>query len=97
MSEIRAFVRSCPACGHRFHIRIVGKKEVQDQRLRSEGKSSGMVMSESAGAPPQELWMPVVVEEGKPIEVELKDFAYTYKCKHCGHEWMEKHTEEHIS
>ena len=98
MSEIRTFMRSCPACGHRFHITLVNKKKVQDQRLRDdETNETGVSMTEGATAAPGGLWMPVVVEEGRPIEVEVEDFNYTYRCKHCGHEWKERHSEEHIS
>jgi hypothetical protein len=28
---------------------------------------------------------PLVVGEDIPVVVDIKDFQYTYKCKHCGH------------
>ena len=37
---------------------------------------------------------PVNLQEGQPVIVDVEDFQYTYKCKHCGHEWSEKHEEE---
>ena len=39
--------------------------------------------------------MGVTVYEGKPIVVDVEQFQYSYKCKHCGHEWTEKHVERH--
>src|SRR5436190_12907128 len=30
------------------------------------------------------------VQEGKPLVVNVAEFHYSYKCKHCGHEWTEK-------
>jgi hypothetical protein len=36
-----------------------------------------------------------MVQEGRPIIADIEEFQYTYKCKHCGHEWSEKHVEEH--
>jgi uncharacterized Zn finger protein len=37
---------------------------------------------------------PVVVEEDVPVTVDIKEFQYTYKCKHCGHVWSETHEKE---
>ena len=31
----------------------------------------------------------VEVEEDVPMTMDVKDFRYTYKCKHCGHVWTE--------
>ena len=36
---------------------------------------------------------PVIVEENIPITIEIEDFQYSYKCKHCGHEWIENRVE----
>ena len=36
-----------------------------------------------------------VLQEGKPTVIDTEQFQYTYKCKHCGHEWSEKHVEKH--
>jgi len=36
-----------------------------------------------------------VVREGPPIIIDVEEFQYAYKCNHCGHEWSEKHVEEH--
>ncbi|HYY90771.1 MAG TPA: hypothetical protein VE955_02150 [Candidatus Dormibacteraeota bacterium] len=39
--------------------------------------------------------VPVLVHDERPIVVDIEEFQYNYKCKNCGHEWSEKHTEEH--
>jgi len=36
-----------------------------------------------------------VLQEGKPTVIDIEQFQYAYKCKHCGHEWSEKHVEKH--
>jgi hypothetical protein len=33
---------------------------------------------------------PLVLESDVPIVVETDDFRYTYRCKHCGHQWSEE-------
>ena len=33
------------------------------------------------------------VGETEPAVVDVEEFQYAYKCKHCGHEWVEKHEE----
>jgi hypothetical protein len=37
-----------------------------------------------------------LVEAGVPVTLDIEEFQYVYKCKHCGHEWYEKHTEKHV-
>jgi len=34
-----------------------------------------------------------MVYEGEPKIIDIEEFQYNYKCKHCEHEWSEKHTE----
>ena len=29
------------------------------------------------------------MSEDRPTIVDIEEFRYTYKCKHCGHEWSE--------
>lgn len=92
MSEIETFFRFCPSCGKRFHIKLVGKKLTDFQRETFEQKRviriGGMQM------PPRGGYInPTFVEENVPVTVNVEDFQYSYKCKHCGHEWTENHTE----
>jgi len=32
---------------------------------------------------------PTVVEEHVPLIIDTEAFQYAYKCKHCGHQWLE--------
>ncbi|MDA4134306.1 MAG: hypothetical protein OK441_01895 [Thaumarchaeota archaeon] len=89
MSEVKTFFRHCPSCGRRFHIRVVSKQLLQMDREDEEISSRGLY----ARAPNNP--MTLIVEEGEPITVDIEEFQYMYKCKHCGHEWSEKHVEEH--
>jgi DNA-directed RNA polymerase subunit RPC12/RpoP len=94
MPDIRTFFRHCPSCGRRFEIRLVGKKLVESKSIEEKGGKrlvpvgGGMVFGGS---------MPIVtvVQEGAPSIVEVDDFQYRYKCKHCGHEWSEVHETVH--
>lgn len=36
----------------------------------------------------------VYVEEDVPLTIDVEEFQYTYKCKHCSHVWTELHNEE---
>jgi DNA-directed RNA polymerase subunit RPC12/RpoP len=76
MSEIKTIFRRCPNCGRRFEIRLIGKKLVGDQLVRSEVPPPG----------PES----VLLEENVPLVIDEQEFQYAYKCKHCGHEWYEK-------
>jgi uncharacterized Zn finger protein len=91
MSEIREFFRHCPACGRRFHIRLVGEKLVGQRMITEKAERSIEVPLETSstyahgGIPmPQ-----ILADEEVPVTIDAKDFRYTYKCKHCGHVWSE--------
>lgn len=97
MSEAREFFRICPACGRRFHIKLVSKKLV-DERRDVEKITQGMVSPMLMGAGGAGFMMPIapiVVEENVPVTIDIEDFKYAYKCKHCGHTWSESREEEH--
>jgi hypothetical protein len=36
----------------------------------------------------------VLVGETEPAVIDVEEFQYAYKCRHCGHECVEKHEEE---
>jgi hypothetical protein len=84
------FFRHCPGCGRRFHIKLESKKLVSLDRESIPGDPGGMSLSQFRASP-----VLLVHESSKPIVVDIEEFQYTYKCKHCGHEWSEKHVEEH--
>jgi DNA-directed RNA polymerase subunit RPC12/RpoP len=94
MSEVKDLFRICPTCGRRFHIKLISKKLVDDRKDVEEIKQamiSPMPMGYTRGSMPTS---PIIVEENIPVTIEIEDFQYSYKCKHCGHEWTENHAEE---
>jgi predicted RNA-binding Zn-ribbon protein involved in translation (DUF1610 family) len=87
LSEFRALFRFCPACGKHFEVRLVSKKltsekEVQETTKEVTPRPAGMFGLYSTPGY-------VTVEENIPITVDVKEFQYTYRCKHCGHQWTE--------
>jgi DNA-directed RNA polymerase subunit RPC12/RpoP len=80
------FFRHCPQCGHRFHIELVSKnvEHVEREERRTE----------RVPLPLGSHYVPMP-EPGQPIIIEVDELRYSYKCKLCGHEWSEKHVEEH--
>ncbi len=93
MSEVKTFFRFCPECGRRFHIKLVSKKLTNLERESTEVKRAIPVMGPrygySYGTP-----MPIILQVGEPMTIDVEEFQYSYRCKHCGHEWSEKHVEE---
>ena len=86
------FFRFCPGCGRRFHVKLVSKKLVHLKRTPVSTKRvirTGGTRGRGAGIGT------FVVQEGRPLIIDIEEFQYNYKCKHCGHEWSDKHTEEH--
>ena len=84
MSAIETFFRHCPSCGRRFEIRLVGKQLKDAETLPvKEPETTAAIMSSGRLAPP------LVLVEGKPIIVDIEEFEYTYRCRHCGHQWTE--------
>jgi C4-type Zn-finger protein len=88
MSEVKEFFRTCPSCGRRFQIRLVSKKLV-GERKDVEQMTQGMVQPVAAAS-----FTPIVVEESVPLTIDVEDFQYSYRCKHCGHQWTEMHETE---
>ena len=92
VSEIKTLFRFCPQCGRRFHIKLVSKKLVNLQRETVESKTAVPIMGSrfgSMGSP-----APIIVQTGEPVTIDVEEFQYAYRCKHCGHEWSEKRVEE---
>ena len=80
MPDVRTFFRHCPSCSARFEIRLVSKRQVEDEEDESTEEKYT-----SSPVP-----YPEVLETDKPSVVEVEDFRYTYKCKRCGHQWSEE-------
>lgn len=92
MSEVETFFRYCPDCGKRFHIRLVGRTLVRDDRKGAVRKKQASYDG-FYGSPVQ--WAnPTVLDVDVPVTVEAEDFEYSYKCGHCGHAWTEMHHRE---
>ncbi len=83
------FLRHCPQCGRRFHIILVDKKLAQVLDKETVHSAPRMVKM----APLAPVWP---VGEGEPVTIDTEQFQWTYKCKHCGHEWSEARTEKHV-
>jgi transcription elongation factor Elf1 len=79
LAEVKRFFRHCPSCGRRFEIRLVNKKLIDSQQIESNVEQYN---ADSA-------YPSVALESNVPIVVEIDDFRYTYRCKHCGHQWSE--------
>ena len=92
MSTASEFFRHCPSCGRRFHIKLVSKK-LTNERKDTEEVKQGMINFAATGYPRGSVPSgPVIVEENIPVTIDIEDFQYSYKCKHCGHEWFETRT-----
>ena len=93
--EVRTFFRFCPSCGKRFHIQILSKEKVAVEREeRAPGNAESVVPGVLDQVSGFSAPVPLVLEEGHPVMVEVDDYRYSYRCKHCGHEWTEEHIEE---
>ncbi len=88
------FFRHCPGCGRRFHIKLESKKLLTEHResIPRIEHSAMVVRGGSMYTAPSIT--PIAVQEGRPIIIDVEEFQYAYKCKHCGHEWSETHVEE---
>jgi DNA-directed RNA polymerase subunit M/transcription elongation factor TFIIS len=90
MSEIRTFFRHCPGCGRRFEIRLVSKEPVDTEEHNEELTGVTAIPRPSmATGSRQGTSLPTVVHDSTPVTVEMEEFQYTYRCRHCGHEWKE--------
>jgi predicted RNA-binding Zn-ribbon protein involved in translation (DUF1610 family) len=91
MSGVRTFFRHCPSCGRRFEVRLVRKESLGQEDLpETITKATGRYTTPGYINP-----APVLLTEDEPVVVDIEEFQYTYKCKHCGHEWSEVRQTEH--
>jgi DNA-directed RNA polymerase subunit RPC12/RpoP len=98
MAEVETFFRFCPSCGKRFHIRLLSKKLVDSKRETFDQKrvvTGGNPNPMSYGRAGGMASYPLTLEVNVPITVYVEDFQFSYKCKHCGHEWTENRVERH--
>ncbi len=87
MSNTRTFFRHCPSCGKRFEIRLVDKgleSETKD-RVATDVPREHLQGGGNFGP----IAAMTVLDSTVTTMVDTKEFKYTYRCKHCGHEWIE--------
>jgi predicted nucleic acid-binding Zn ribbon protein len=100
LSGVSTFFRHCPNCGKRFEIRLVSKKLVDDRKTEQEVKQAALVPGGLIGGATSGegrafgMGGVTYVEENVPLTIDVEDFNYTYRCKHCGHAWTELHEKE---
>jgi len=101
VSKLGTFLRTCPSCGNRFHVKLVDEKVLSDKKeVEHAGKGGpGIYYTASArqygGAPRGVAGSPPMGQQEKGIFiVERKEFEDSYKCGHCGHQWSEKRVKE---
>lgn len=90
MSGVKEFFRHCPACGHRFHIRLEGERLVDERTTTKEP-------TETARSPTPfgqfGFGSPGVAEvntnDNVRLTIDIREFQYNYRCGHCGHTWSE--------
>jgi DNA-directed RNA polymerase subunit RPC12/RpoP len=85
MSSIETFFRRCPNCGKRFEIRLVNKQLVESESIQE----SRPISEDYFGGFSGNQGSYVEVGETEPVIVDVEKFQYSYKCKHCGHLWVE--------
>ena len=90
MPEIGTFFRHCPSCGRRFEVRLVSKEEMSSEEIDEKMPHPALTGLPIGYA----VSVPVVSTDGVPTIVGVEEFRYRYKCKHCGHEWVELRTKE---
>jgi hypothetical protein len=92
MSEIRTFFRFCPACGRRFHLKLMSKKLIDDEKERVETEMPHQQLH--GGGNFGIIAAITEVDENLTTVIDTQKFQYAYKCKHCGHVWYETRTKQ---
>lgn len=95
MDELREFFRTCPACGHRFHIKLEEKQLAAERTVTREPTeaSRSPVPFGQFGPDGQGVWG-AGKNDNVRITIDIQEFRYTYRCGHCGHVWSEERTQE---
>ena len=87
MSGLKTFFRCCPACGKRFHIKLVNEKLVDGPREETTRSSEASY----------DIQTDTFSEVIKQVTTEARDFEYSYRCGSCGHVWTEmRHRENEV-
>ena len=96
MSEMFTLLRSCPSCGKRLHVKLVGKKLLGQENLEGElpdlhGRRG--LASTDRMISPSARNAGLVGPQTDTVVVDSETYAYAYKCEYCGHEWTENRVE----
>ena len=100
MSWLGTFLRQCPSCGHRLHVRLVNERLLNDKRAAEPvGREEAVTIETGGSAMGTRLWgkvhsPPMGPQEKETFTTETREFEDTYKCGRCGHQWSEKHAED---
>jgi hypothetical protein len=86
--EIETFFRRCPNCGRRFEIQLTGKKLIDSRNISESRPVNSDYFGGYAGSF-------LEVGETEPSIIAVDEFQYAYRCKHCGHQWVEIREEEY--
>jgi uncharacterized Zn finger protein len=87
--------KKCPNCGKRFEVEHTGESVERKTEVVTEEKliSNPSMMAPNPMTPlldtPYSNPPAVMVDE----LLEEDEYTESYKCKHCGHVWTEKHEE----
>jgi len=83
--------KKCPNCGKRFEVEHTGESVEKKTEVVTEEKpiSPASLMALASQPPDNPVELPPVARVAE--EVEEDDYTETYRCKHCGHVWTEKH------
>ena len=89
------FFKKCPNCGKRFEVEHTVESVEKKTDVVTEEKliSNPSMMAANPMTPLLDtpLSNPPTVMVTERIEEDV--YTETYKCKHCGHVWTEKHEE----
>jgi DNA-directed RNA polymerase subunit M/transcription elongation factor TFIIS len=101
MKSPGARFRTCPSCGHRFHVKQTGETLLSDKRKAEPVGRDGMMIVGGAaagvwGVPRGKVWSltPTGPQEEQTFMTERKEFEDSFECSRCGHKWVEKRSEE---
>lgn len=61
------------------------------------GEETSLEKEEVIRGVPRQPIGPLVLKEGETALVDVEEFEYRYKCKHCGHSWSEVREKEHLA
>jgi DNA-directed RNA polymerase subunit RPC12/RpoP len=100
MPKTMTILRTCPSCGHRFHVKRVHETLLSDRKVTEAVSKDGMMFNTGASAgiwgyPRGKVWSPPMgAQEKATFTTKRKEFEDSFKCARCGHQWSEKRSVE---